>query len=727
MSENVTLIGMLLISLACSFLGGIYWKIKGKRLVILGSLLFVSFWFISIGRLIFLRTSEIYTYDADIRLLVFDVLFGIMGVLWVPFLFPVFLEKLSIQKYAWLFVLTGITVFGGGFLYQYAAYKNINSAVYHLLLPEWFAFLGTAIMILYYILICCVEKRFSYTKRIDEKDKKKKIIVTGVVSITGIFTMFAYPAFETFITNADEFTFEAKSVAGYYIFYMLILCSILVLCIGKLHDKAWNAAITSVFALLLASYLQQMFLNGALFLMDGEEIKISAGRIIINSLIWIGIFAGCFIAGHFLKNNWKDAVLFLSGAIMLMQLTGGISLIVSHQGQITAKNEQVDYFSTEGLYEVASEENVIVFVLDKYDEEYMEEVLAAEPDFLTPLEGFTYFQDTVSQFSRTYPSITYMLTNRTFFDLPRDEKYADWAFDHCSFYKELENNGYESYFYEEEASRNIGGNAKIRAANYIEQGSCIREKKSLPGCIKSIHLMSCFRGMPYILKDYYSYTAEQINNLIIREREWKDTPYVVDDAKIKEQLDAEGLSVGKDKKAFRFIHMFGAHPPYSLNRNGERVKYSKDLYLEQYMGSMQIVYNYLQRLREIGAYENSTIVITADHGENFENGNVLPETANIILFIKPKGVGSGELQYSDVYASQDDLLPTLSALMDINADMEAGIDLFSDAAKSKERERYHYFHVTEDTVQTFTRTYIIRGNSLDFNNWTATEEYQEFR
>jgi hypothetical protein len=194
-------------------------------------------------------------------------------------------------------------------------------------------------------------------------------------------------------------------------------------------------------------------------------------------------------------------------------------------------------------------------------------------------------------------------------------------------------------------------------------------------------------------------------------------------------IKSDGIVVSNDKKAFRFIHMFGAHPPYSLDETGSRVNESKDLEVSQYIGSMQIIYNYLEELQLNGRYKDSTIIITADHGDNFENGDVLPENTNIILFIKPKGIDSGELVYSDGFASQNDIITTISDVYGMGYNTDDGINLLSDSdiSSSYNRERYHYFHVVENMAQTSVRKYVINGSSLDFNNWNATDEYYEWK
>ncbi len=166
----------------------------------------------------------------------------------------------------------------------------------------------------------------------------------------------------------------------------------------------------------------------------------------------------------------QGVIRFVSSTLMLMQTIGLISVLVSgeEKGNLTAVRA-VDYFSQEGILEVAQEENVIVFILDTYDVDFLNEILTEQPDFLKPLRGFTYFPDMVSQYSRTFPSITYMLTGcEYFYDIPKDEYYQK-AFEGNDFWTEMSLQEYALYFYVGDSAY-IGKQVKEQSANYVDAG-----------------------------------------------------------------------------------------------------------------------------------------------------------------------------------------------------------------------------------------------------------------
>ncbi len=228
-----------------------------------------------------------------------------------------------------------------------------------------------------------------------------------------------------------------------------------------------------------------------------------------------------------------------------------------------------------------------------------------------------------------------------------------------------------------------------------------------------------------MLKDYFLYTAGKINSLVVKQRIWDRTRFWVDDAAVYAGLKESGLTVNSDEKAVRFYHFNGAHAPYTMNETGKAVSETHGDKMAQYMGAMNMVYHYMDELKRLGLYENATIIITADHGENYVT-EALEQNTNPILFIKPAGRYKEELEISDICASQNDMLPTLAPILGVKVDADMGLDLFDASIDDKNRIRRHYYTVVENTEQTKTRTYEIRGSSLNFDNWSATDEYHEF-
>ena len=105
--------------------------------------------------------------------------------------------------------------------------------------------------------------------------------------------------------------------------------------------------------------------------------------------------------------------------------------------------EESCYLSDQGVYEVSKDKNVIVFVLDMFDENYFKEIFRENPWCAEELDGFTFFRNATCGYSTTGGSIPFMLTGEYYENDKTYHEYLDEAFDKASpFYEELKKNGF---------------------------------------------------------------------------------------------------------------------------------------------------------------------------------------------------------------------------------------------------------------------------------------------
>ena len=93
--------------------------------------------------------------------------------------------------------------------------------------------------------------------------------------------------------------------------------------------------------------------------------------------------------------------------------------------------------------------------------------------------------------------------------------------------------------------------------------------------------------------------------------------YTINDDVFHKDLDNTGLDIKYDK-AYRVYHLMGPHAPYTLSIDGYTSDNGETDEITQTIGSLRIVEQYIQEMKEAGVYDNSTIIITADHGRASE-------------------------------------------------------------------------------------------------------------
>ena len=142
-----------------------------------------------------------------------------------------------------------------------------------------------------------------------------------------------------------------------------------------------------------------------------------------------------------------------------------------------------------------------------------------------------------------------------------------------------------------------------------------------------------------------------------------------------DKLESEGLTARNGDKTFVVQHLMGTH----LFKNDEFGKYKEGAsYEETTLGCLHIVSQYIRQMKEVGVYDNSTIIITADHG--WEYGQ------QPVFFIKEAGASLDEIEDNNAPVSFHELLPTIARI--------AGVDMTGatiyDFKPDEKRERTLY-------------------------------------
>ncbi len=448
-------------------------------------------------------------------------------------------------------------------------------------------------------------------------------------------------------------------------------------------------------------------MNGKMEVLIGQRIGWDKGTVAVNLLVWLGIFGAVFGIRVFFRNAWNKLLRSFSLALVAIQAIALISLLLTTEVLTEEKN---GYLSQEGMLELSKERNVIVFVLDSFDGRIMDRILDEEPDFLEPLEGFTYFPNAISVHSRTYPSITYLLTgNICYFDL-RPISYINESFSKSNFIPELSRNHVDMGLYTFDYYVGARANGLIR--NYVAEKQPLKFAQTVEFLLD----MVLYRDMPYLLKGRYSYEATYINSNVVDEEALEAMDSIgaapfrnFDDEWFYTTFQREGLSANTENPVFRFYHLGSCHLDLSQQETlGKR--------------SLEIVYGFLDQMRELGIYENSTVIILSDHGSSGGGGLDMPhKTAVPLTIAKTMGTSSDMIQVSEAPVSHTDFIP--SVLDGFSLDYENyGRPLF-DIVEGEQRERYYYYSAlnSDEEGEIELREYLLDGDARDENNYHFTE------
>lgn len=555
------------------------------------------------------------------------------------------------------------------------------------------------------------------------KDKSSGTLSSLLAAFAFSFTYVVFAPYETFLGNASEFRFDFSWLWGIVALKGLLIFSFVALMLMFLKGRLKIVATALVFGVTIAGYVQAMLFNGMMHNLDGTETGWSGSSVTVNLIIWIAIAVLPAVICLIIKKHWRKICSAGSALIAGMQVVAMVSLILT-----SAQPNVGSLMSYAGIYEVSAKNNVIIFVLDKFDQTYVDKMLTAFPNSLDGLKGFTYYPNATGSYCFTHVAIPYLLTGDRIPEYdPTDEQVIS-QIDNSEYFKYITEHTGSLCIYTDEF--NIRSNdARSKIDNCVRANYIVDEA----GILEASRKASLYRLLPFKYKQNYVYDSSNFNSALTSMA--TDDYYSLDDYDSEAAMDKailkDGLSENKQygDNSFRFIHVKGAHDRYKLNENAEYLETpisAEDGGLEKTAaGSMKLVSDYLKELNDLGLYKDATVIITADHGNAhvIESDDDTARNVNPIMFFKPAGAGYDQpLKTSNAPVSHDDIFPTV--IRALGGDYTKFGRCLDEIGENEDRTRYFYWvfrDLDEPNILTYYhKEYAVTGDARDNANWHET-------
>lgn len=461
-------------------------------------------------------------------------------------------------------------------------------------------------------------------------------------------TALVFGPLELYLHNAGEFWFSISSVAGWMAVIFLVVITVLIGLALILRGRARCVYICVLFGVGLALYLQRNWLNAGTSLLDGRAVDwlVDPGRVVVNTAIWLACLAVpaavCFLA----PKAWQSVVCIGSVMVIGVQLASVVFLGIT---AVPGGSNEVQ-LTREGMFDLSREKNIIVFVTDTMDAQYFEQYVMDEPEYAESLRDFTYFDNAVSGGGPTMYGLPLLLTGMYYTGEDYDV-YLEKAYESATLYPKLEENGYDVRIYTDDQFVSDGFYTR-----YVANAESLElVPSSRLGLLMRLYQFTGYEYAPVALKNglyLYSGVFDEYKAVASDAAD----PYILDDAAFIRDYRTAGLTAEKDEPVFRFYHLNGAHGPYHLDENGQHSDDTTGLD-QQIHGVMNAIFEYVQEMKELGLYDSSTIVISADHG-------TFDVYQNPMLLIKPAGVSQQKMRVTSAPITFQNVPPTLSEAVD---------------------------------------------------------------
>ena len=555
----------------------------------------------------------------------------------------------------------------------------------------------------------------------DKRTYRSRLLIAAAVSFALCFTVLFFGPFEIAVFNGESLVFGLSEVVKSMLPMALIVFAALALALPLLRGRIFDAAVGFLFGLLVAAYLQANVFGNALGALTGDGFVWNrmAKKMLLNLLVWALIIAVPFIVHMINREIWRKVLIFGSLLLIVMQ---GAALAVMPFSTSWPKGENKKYYlSMANFTEYSKRSNTVVFLLDRLDYDYIKEVINDKPDFFERLDGFTSYTNAISSYARTRPGGNSILTGGgegAYIKEAEDYFVDSWNQGDRHILDDLAAGGYTVDIYdlmEDMFGRGEPFDGKVD--NLTDSSRIFKRGKIRDGMLQ----LSLYRYTPVVMKPFFWCYTDDINNGVMKSVENSQLMYEIDETIFDSEISS--FTTNDDRKYLKFYHFMGSHTPYTLDENGHKSDKDTNV-VAQTEGCFNILYRAFDKMKEMGIYKDTAILILADHGTPIDDARPVLKATCIGMFYKPAGAEGTPLAVNNAPVSLENIPATI--LKSCGLGYEAYGSAIDEIAQDADVVRKFYKSVlTKENLyhETYVHEYDIVGDAKDFDNWKEVRVY----
>lgn len=532
--------------------------------------------------------------------------------------------------------------------------------------------------------------------------KKAGFLAPPIIGIG--YMLLVFGVYETYFANLNEWRFGFSHISRVSLYTFLTAAAALILILPLILNKKaagkLSIFLSAVFVLL---YIQNAFLNVDK-LVDGSIENVSGIQLAVNTYFWcIILFVPLLLHRRFGSVVLKISTA-LSGFLLAIQLAPLPYLLADYEEppKITTANR----LSGDDQYVLSKNGNVIVFIMDAFHSGYFDDFIEKSPQYRTTLKDFTYYNNIATKSYCTVVSLPSMFTcgemkfDKSMVDANREMWEADNA---GYFYGTMHQNGYDTRLFIDCDEYYGYADNMIGMIDNIKEVECETETDDLNTYLVMLKI-NCYKYFPFAFKDiFYVPDSMDVNAhskvyfLANGERnseasfdQWNTASNLGESLGVHtynhtyyNDLLVKGLTAEDGNKKLVFQYLFGTHSP-RRDFDGK-----KEITLEESVEQcLEIFTEYIDQLKEKGIYDNSCIILTADHGDSHVN------FSDVVMLVKKPGQKGDTLSANSAPGLlQSDMLPTILDCIGLDySPLEGGTSFVSlDEDAQRERVIWDFF------------------------------------
>lgn len=482
----------------------------------------------------------------------------------------------------------------------------------------------------------------------EKKAKGRPLLPQVLCGLLLCFTVLIFAPVEMVAINSTNFWFGVGDFLPAFALLFaaaFVLVEAVFLLLRKLPYALYMLALSLLFGVTLCVYIQGTYLClGNEVLTAGDPLwRNMLGEMVINTAIWAAVILAsvCFAL---LKP--KIFMKVVSAACALVLVMEGTALVFALNASRMSANITSVYCSNEDYFTLSDNGDVVVVMLDTFDNRLLERAVVENPEYADVFSDFTFYENTSSSYGKTDTSFTSFMTGKLYHNEEPIYQFCRDAFRESRFFPALIENGMSIQIY--------GAPIGLLGEEQLSQVTNLRIRESEISSYKSfLKEMLCMIGYRYAPKTMQPFLIRDfINGFSVLQKQWFQLGEETTDDGLRFYNSLRSMGVTKDdsRRFFKFYTLLGAHDPVKTDRHMQEVDVMLTDRYEQLLGYFLVLDELFAQMKAQGVYDNSTVIVMGDHG--------MGTIANPAFLVKYPGETGEVMRRSDAPVELLDLRAT---------------------------------------------------------------------
>jgi hypothetical protein len=517
-----------------------------------------------------------------------------------------------------------------------------------------------------------------------------------VATVIPVATVLLFATLTIYSGNAREFASSYGVLARALFPYAAMLIAALFVLGLVLSSNGRKRYLALLSALAILFWLQGNILVWRYGVFDGSAIDWLDGawRGILDLLLWVAVL----LLAIYGFRRFGKALFAAAAATLLIQVIASVTSIGRLPENLAPNNAASNVDGRAAAMQFSADFNVVQIVMDGFQSDIFASILADSTgrDFRSELQGFTYFDKHLGAYPYTQLTLPAMLGGKLFRNEMRVEDFVSKTITGPTITNSAYDAGFEVDFVAPIALKNVYALGRHSNAYGTTTNAHVTEDDIVVMDAARLVDLALFRVLPHFAKALVHRDQLWIFQAKVQSRDYLHLQYFSDLAFLEDL--AEEMAVVREAPVYKLIHVMLSHRPFVGNArcefDGRQPETREAVTVHARCGLLR-VFAVLQRMKDLGIYDSSLVVLMADHGawipvENFASaadvGALTAAMATPMLAIKLPGA-MHEFRVSSAPSAMTDIAATIADVANIDGDFP-GQSVFA-LEDSVGRERIH--------------------------------------